>query len=262
MVMLHIYDRETGKFMRSQEPKLDPLETKKQGKPVYCTYPCSTTKELPEYGEHELPFFVDGDWVVKGQYKNVEVYNTGTKTFDYCYNEELGEDQVFIDDEEGIKAFKETLHKYIVDETTWTIIENPQYPLWQQLDELNRQLAATDTNYQSALNTPVEFPLNHHLYKPAWTDDGTYAKIITAKLAGLGTFPIEIWDATKLEENMVSMDEQTFGQLCAFLVQIQRTAFDARKRAQALLIPQIEEIEEELGIRDTSAETEEESEEE
>lgn len=256
MVMLHIYDRETGKFMRSQEPKLDPLETKKQGKPVYCTYPCSTTKELPEYGEHELPFFVDGDWVVKGQYKNVEVYNKETKTFDYCYNEELGENQVFIDDEEGIKRFKETLHKYIVDEETWTIKENPQYPLWQQLDELNKQLAATDTTYQEALNTPVEFPLNHHLYKPVWVDDGTYSKLMTGALAGVVTFPINIWDATKLEENMVSMDQQTFGQLVGFLAQIQNQAFEIRKHAQSVLIPQIKEIEEELGIRtpDTSEE--------
>ena len=31
MTLIHIYDKETGKFMRSQEPKLDVLETEKQG---------------------------------------------------------------------------------------------------------------------------------------------------------------------------------------------------------------------------------------
>ena len=228
MTLIHIYDKETGKFMRSQEPKLDPLETEKQGHPVYVTYANSTDVALPEYGEHELPFWNSelGEWEVKGQYKNLEVYNKDTKTFDYCYTDELAENQVFIDDKEGIEKKKKNYEMYIVDEETWTIIPNP--------------------TYQAALETPVEFPLNHHLYKAMWIDDNTYSKILTGAMAGVITFPIDIWDATKLEENMVSMDQTTFGQLCAFLANIQNQAFETRKYAQSTLLPQIQELEREI----------------
>lgn len=246
MTTIHIYDKETGKFMRSQEPKLDILETQIQGKNVYVTYPNSTLVELPEYTEHEIPYFINGAWVIKGQYKNLEVYNKTSKSFEYCYTDDLGEDQVYIDDKEGIEKFKSDYQKYIVDEETWTIIDNPKYPLIQQLNALNEQLANTDTAYNEILDTPVVFPLTGKLYKPRWTEDGTYANLITAKLAGLGNFPIDIWDATKLEENKVSMDEETFGALCAFLVNIQRQAFDVRKAVQAELIPQIDALKEQL----------------
>lgn len=252
MTLIHIYDGETGKWMRSQEPAIDPVETSLRGETVYVQYPNATSAELPEYGKHELPFWVvdektgKGSWVVKGQYKNIEVYNTKNKSFEYCSNEDLGEDQLFIDDKDGIEKFKGTYKKYIVDLDTKTIVENPQYQKYKELEDLRNQLNETETAYSNALDTPVVFPITGKLYKPRWTEDGTYANLITAKLAGLGTFPVDIWDATKLAENKVSMDEKTFGQLCAFLVQIQRAAFDKRKEAQAVLVPQIEALEKEL----------------
>ena len=134
----------------------------------------------------------------------------------------------------------------IVAEATWTIIPNPKYDLILQLRDLKEQFANTDTAYQAALETPVEFPLNHHLYKARWVDDGTYSKLMTGALAGVITFPINIWDATKLEENMVSMDQATFGQLVGFLAQIQNTACETRKYAQSVLLPQIQELEKEI----------------
>jgi len=248
MTLIHIYDKETGKFLRSQEPIVDELETQVQGHTVYVTYPYSTEEPLPEYGEHELPFWNSEleEWQVKGQYKNLEVYNKDTKNFEYCYTDELASNQVFIDDKEGIERFKRNYEMYIVDETTWTIVPNPKYNLILQLRELKEQYAQTDVTYQTALETPAEFPLNHHLYKPIWVDDGTYSKILTGALAGVITFPIDIWDATKLEENMVSMDQQTFGALVAFLAQIQATAFNVRKYAQSELIPEIQELEREI----------------
>ena len=248
MTLIHIYDKETGKFMRSQEPRIDVLETEKQGHPVYVTYANSTDVALPEYGEHELPFWNAelGEWEVKGQYKNLEVYNKDTKSFDYCYTDELAENQVFIDDKEGIERFKKNYQMYIVDEETWTIIPNPKYPLIQQLNALKEEFAQTDVTYQAALETPVVFPVTGKQDKPIWVDDGTYSKILTGALAGVITFPINIWDATKLEENMVSMDQTTFGQLVAFLANIQNQAFEIRKHAQSTLIPQIQELEREI----------------
>lgn len=247
MTLIHIYDAETGKFKRSQEPAIDPLETEIQGETVYAVYPNSTSEPLPEYGKHEAPFFIEGEWVVKGQYKNVDVWNTVDKVFETCHTDELSANQVFIDDEAGIKRYKENYMMYIVNEN-YEIVNNPLYPDYVELKELEAEFDQTDVTYQTVLDTPVQFPLTGKMYKPRWTEDGTYANLIVAKLAGLGTFPIDIWDATKLEENKVSMDEQTFGALCAFLVAIQRAAFDTRKEAQALLIPQIEEKKHILGI--------------
>ena len=246
MTLLHIYSQEDGKYIRSQAPVIDPLESKLAGKDVYVTYPYSTTEDLPEYGEHELPFFIDGKWVVKGQYKNIEVYNKDTKSFEYCYTEELGANQIWIDDKEGIEKFKKDYQKYIVDANN-KIVENPMYAKIQQLNALNEQLAATDTKYQEVLETPVVFPGTGKKYKPQWVDDGTYSKLMTGALAGVVKFPIAIWDATKLEENMVEMDQDTFGKLVAFLANIQNQAFEARKYAQSELLPQIEALKKEIG---------------
>lgn len=246
MTLLHIYSQEDGKYVRSQEPVIDPLESKLAGKDVYVTYPYSTTEDLPEYGEHEIPFFVDGKWVVKGQYKNIEVYNTENKNFEYCYTEELGDNQIWIDDKDGIEKFKKDYQKYIVDENN-KIVENPKYEKIQQLNALNEQLNATETAYQEVLETPVVFPLTGKQYKPQWVDDGTYSKLVTGMLAGVVTFPQKIWDATKLEENMVEMDSDTFGKLVAFLANVQNQAFETRKYAQSELLPQIAALKEEIG---------------
>lgn len=239
MTLQHIYDKETGKLMRSQEPVLDKKATEFYGRPVYCEYPNCTEKPLPAYGEHEAPFFIDGEWVVKGQYKGLEVYDTEKKTFEYCYDEELKENQVFIDDKEGIEKFKTEYQKWIVDEN-FHIVPNPNYETIQKVNEIDAALAQADSDYQNALETPVVFPLTGKLYKPKWIDDGTYAKLITGVQSGILKFPQNIWDATEKEENMVSMDMETFGALCAFLAQKQGEAFAIRKALKSELLAEKE----------------------
>lgn len=245
MTQIHIYDKETGKWMRTQEPKVDPLETQAQGITVYVKYPNSTELPLPAYGEHELPFFIDGAWVVKGQYKGEEVYNTETKSFEHCYDDELKENQVFIDDKEGIEKFKNEHMKYIVNEN-FEIVENPQYELLMAIQEVESKLSEADSKYQEFLQTPQVFPGTGKLYKPSWCDDGTYTKIITGAQVGIITFPINIWDATEKEENMVSMDQEMFSQLCMFLAYQQNLAFDQRKATKSALITQKEALEAQL----------------
>lgn len=240
--LIHIYDKETGKLVRSQEPALDVLETEAAGVPVYCSYPNSTSEPLPVYGEHEIPFFIDGAWVVKGQYKGKEVYNKESKTFEYCYDDELGANQVFIDDEEGIKKFKEEYQKWIVNDNL-EIVENPDYDRIMAIQEIDTALAKADSDYQDGLNTAIVFPLTGKQYKPKWIDDGTYSKLITGVQAGLIKFPQNIWDATEKEENMVSMDQETFGKLCAFLAMAQNKLFEARKQLKSNLISQKEALE-------------------
>lgn len=245
MTLQYIYDRETFKYLRTQEKKIDPRATAREGRVVYVTYPNATDEPLPQYGEHEVPYFIDGEWILKQNYKEAKVYNKDTKSFETCYKEELAENQVFIDDPEGIKRFEENPRKYMVNEN-YEIVENPKYPIIVELDEVNNQLAEADTVYNTFLDTPQVFPANGHLYKPKWCDDGTYTKIITGAQAGLIQFPINIWDATEKEENMVSMDQVIFGQLCAFLALQQAAAFDTRKELKSRLIARKEELEREL----------------
>ena len=225
---IHVYDKETGKFMRSQEPKIDPLETKLQGKTVYVVYPNSTTKPVPEHGEHEVPYFIDGEWVVKGNWKNVKVYNTESKYFEYCYEEDLGENQVWIDDKEGIKKFEDEPMKWVVN-SDLQIVENPNYSLQKQIQDIDMQISEAEQAYSEGLNEAVVYPVNGLKYKAKWIDDGTYAKLITGVQAGLITFPQNIWDATELEENMRSMTQDEFGQLCAFLALRQNALFETKK---------------------------------
>ena len=244
MKKIHIYDKDTGKYMRSQEPAIDPLESQLLGYTVYAEYENSTEEELPEYGEHEIPFwnFELEVWEVKGQYKNLEVYNTETKTFEYCGDDDLKENQVWIDDKEGIEKFKSDYQKYIVDETTWKIIPNPDYDRLVKIREIDSQLNECDGKYNEYLDTPLQFT-NGHLYKPKWVDDGTYGKLLTCIEHGIAQYPLPIWDATEKAENMVEMDEPTFMSLIAFLGAAQQTAFNVRKEAKSKLIAQKEQLE-------------------
>ena len=130
---------------------------------------------------------------------------------------------------------------------TLKIVENPKYKTYLELQKLQERYDQADATYQKVLNTPVEFPKTGKLYKPIWVDDGTYSKLMTGVLAGVVQFPIAIWDATKLEENMIQMDQDTFGKLVAFLANIQNQAFEARKYTQSTLLPQIEAKKAKLG---------------
>lgn len=225
---IHVYDKETGKYMRTQEPRVDVLESKFRGETVYVSYPNSTTEPVPEHGKHEVPYFIDGKWEIRGNYKNVKVYNTESKYFEYCYEDDLGENQVVIDDEEGIKKFEEEPMKWVVSQD-FKIVENPNYELENALKEVNEKLAQVKQDYNDGLEEPVVFPLTGKLYKAKWVDDGTYTKIITGAQTGLIQFPQQIWDATELAENMVEMDSEMFTALCTFLALRQKELFDKKK---------------------------------
>lgn len=82
--------------------------------------------------------------------------------------------------------------------------------------------------YELALSTPVEYPANNHIYKPAYIDD--YFKemqrvkiaLELIKLAGGDITPIlaktiNIYDATNLKENRVSMTVLELSNLYLFL---------------------------------------------
>lgn len=82
--------------------------------------------------------------------------------------------------------------------------------------------------YELALTTPVEYPVNNHVYKPAYIDDyfTEMQRVKTAleliKLAGgdidtILSKTINIYDATGLKENRVSMTILELSNLYLFL---------------------------------------------
>lgn len=237
LIKLHVYDKETGKYMRTQDPKIDPLETKLQGKTVYVKYPNATTKALPEYKEnYQVPYFIDGEWVVKGNYKNKEVFNTKNKNFEYCYEEELGEDQVVIEglEEDEIKKFKEEYQKWVMT-SDFKIVPNPNYDKIKAIQDIDTQISEIEQKYNESLDTPVVYPANGLLYKPKWASDGTYGNLMVGLSTGLVPFPQEIWDATKLRENMREMTGEEFSSLTRFIAAVQGQLFNERKQKIAEL---------------------------
>ena len=237
---LYIYDGKTGQYLRSQDLIVDTLETTLQGKIVYVSYPNSTTEKLPKYGEHELPYFKNGKWTIKGQWKDVVLYNTKIKCFEVCETDEKKAEQVFINDKKGIERFIKNPDKYRVNKQ-FKIVTNPLYEDKVALDKLAVEIENCDIEYAQALDTPVLFT-NKCLYKPKWVDDGTYSKLITAKSMGMLSFPQVIWDSTELEENAREMSEEEFLQLCNFLAIKQQTLFNERKLKKSELLKQYNEV--------------------
>ena len=61
-------------YTGSVDLRLDPLEPDRYLVPRNCT-----TIEVPEYGENQIPVFIDGKWEVQEDYRGKTIYNTETK---------------------------------------------------------------------------------------------------------------------------------------------------------------------------------------
>lgn len=246
MTYIHIYDGETGRLLRSQEPAIDPLESELAGVPVYAEYPFSTEVEPPETGYHEWPYWTGEGWEVRGEWKNIEVWNKNTKSFEFCFDDELGEHQLYVPDAEGIMKFHQEPLKYVVDEEKATIVENPKYEICLEIQQLKNMLDKLDIEYAEHLSTPIEYPVTGKLYKMSWLDDSNYNKLLTGIVAGTIVPPVCIWDATGKPENMVEMDGDAFKELCSFLSEKREEAYTLYKGGKACLQEKIAEKEKEL----------------
>ena len=73
-MIIHHYHKATGEYLRSSEARIDPLETKKQGRDVYLLPAHATDIAPPKIGENEAPVFDGKAWNVVPDYRGAEYY--------------------------------------------------------------------------------------------------------------------------------------------------------------------------------------------
>ena len=77
-MQIYHYSGETGEFLWASEARLDPLETKKTGSPVYLR-PANSTPDAPSAaGEHQAAVYRDGAWSLVNDYRGQKYWNKDT----------------------------------------------------------------------------------------------------------------------------------------------------------------------------------------
>jgi hypothetical protein len=72
-VLKHRYDNVTGEYLGSVAARVDPLESKKAGETVYVRIPNASDLAPPPTKENEAACFVDKKWVIKPDFRGLEV---------------------------------------------------------------------------------------------------------------------------------------------------------------------------------------------
>lgn len=135
-------------------------------------------------------------------------------------------------DEVFYNEFAQNPDKYIWDGLK--IVENPNYEQEQRLKQIEIELMQADETYKIQLDTPVQYT-NGHLYKPKWVEE-TYINLLTAGSMIPTMFPMQIWDSTEVEENVVLMTLEELQVLTKYLASIQQHYFDERKVLKSQLL--------------------------
>lgn len=81
---IYNYDSATGEYLGESIPQRNPLGG------GYLVPAFATELKPPEFGDFETVVFVDGHWVVKTDYRGVELFDTKTGLMHYC--QEIGVD--------------------------------------------------------------------------------------------------------------------------------------------------------------------------
>lgn len=77
-MIFYIYDEKTKEYTGAQNAFIDPLETKKQGKPVYLVPANATDKKPLETKENQAVIFNGSEWEIIADYRN-KTYYIGTE---------------------------------------------------------------------------------------------------------------------------------------------------------------------------------------
>lgn len=142
------------------------------------------------------------------------------KLLSWCRNEYL--DYTFFDaDFDTFSPEKyEVQNGELVD-----ISQTPEYLKKQRLAQIDIELAQADVDYNTVLNTPVEYS-NGHKYKPVYIND--YILLIASGLS------YEVWSDDELYSE--TMDTAALSELCLFLKGIAEPAYQKRKTDRKALL--------------------------
>lgn len=72
---IYHYHKKTGELINESEARLDPLETKKQGRDIYAVPANATDIKPPKTKKNEVPVFVKVKWEVKSDYRGTVYYD-------------------------------------------------------------------------------------------------------------------------------------------------------------------------------------------
>ncbi|BBD09602.1 tail fiber assembly protein [Desulfovibrio ferrophilus] len=75
---IHSYHPETGEYLSTDTPPIDPLETEQAGQPVYLLPEGATETAPPETNEGFVPVWTDNGWEIMEDHRGETHYRTAT----------------------------------------------------------------------------------------------------------------------------------------------------------------------------------------
>lgn len=161
-----------------------------------------------------------------------------------------------------LKALKNAYYGFDVEiqETERPIVnfefaDTAEYAQKTRIEAIDGQIAAVETEYEAFLDSEVTYS-NGKKYRVRYAEE-SYQPLISAETslqlmksslsqnqAELieSSFPLKIWDSTKLEGNAVDMSLEELVKLALFLKNLQQTAWNSRKEQIAVLTAEKDEL--------------------
>lgn len=219
---VYFYDENTFELLGMGNANIDPMATKRTGKPVYALPANATFTAPPELRDYQIAIYnVLGDeWEVKNTYKGHYKINTNTMVVSRIETTAPLKSYEILIEKDLYPEVKANPEKFDVIDGKFVNIANTQkYQSKYNIRKYKRLIKETEDAYEKFMNSPVEY--NGATYLPRYVDD-------YVKLEGR-TFPMEIWDSTGLKSKLMTLKE--FRELKLFLEGIANTAYKKKKVA-------------------------------
>lgn len=125
-----------------------------------------------------------------------------------------------------------------------SIVDTQKYKKDKRLQEIQDELKQVTTDYEAAMETPIEFT-NGFTYKPSYAND-TYSGLILAEMvaqqANSSIFPKLIKDSTKLTERAIEMTYSELVTLSLFLTNKAEALWQEKAAKEAAVLAEKETL--------------------
>jgi hypothetical protein len=214
---IYIFNYTTKRYEYARNAQKSPLE------PGGFLIPTNATKiKPPEIQENTMPYFIDGEWVLKPYYYGQWQVQVSAKSVSKInYEGELQEGHQLITPDEAEEIMKHP-DRWGTRNNVFIRYSDEEYNIRQLLKENKIAFDQATTDYLNFINIPVVYE-NGYTYKPEYAR-GSYESLFNAeKLAqelGQTTFPQYIKDSTKTNERAVMMSYGELLRLSFFLANL------------------------------------------
>lgn len=153
MQYYYSYDEHTFEYIDKGEADIDPVATKREGKPVYLAPAYATLKKPPSLTKYKVAVFQNDTWVIKDDYRGAYICD---ELLNLLVVQEIGslpEGYILITEEEAHIIEKDPLW-YIVEDGE--LVKNPNYEEQkeQQRKEHLAMFAMTKYDFYKCICTP------------------------------------------------------------------------------------------------------------